>query len=109
MGAEATFTEIKKLIKKAHKMQLTQQENDVILRALQHDQELVFHIGLNPQLFHELVLNNATIAYKVLISMNFSKQIASYYDALSSMPMTVHSLEVFNNLSNDVELPKEYM
>lgn len=36
-------------------------------------------------------------------------QITDYYDALSNMKISIHKIEVFNKLSNLVELPHEFI
>lgn len=90
-------------------MILSQEEQDTFIAAITKDPELVFHVGITPANFHELVQHNSSIAHKVLICIYFSKQIMAYFDALSAMQMTIHSLEIFSQLANEVELPKEYM
>ena len=41
--------------------------------------------------------------------MTPSEQITEYYDALSNMKISINKIEVFNKLSNLVELPHEFI
>jgi len=109
MGLNYSYPMIKKLMGQATKVQLSQEHQNILLSALSHDPEIVFHLGLTPQMLPDLVLSNQPIAYEVLISMTNSVQITSYYDALSNMNMNLNALEVFSKLTSHVELPKEFI
>ena len=45
----------------------------------------------------------------MLICMTNTSEISKYYDVLGKMKISVPLLEVFNNLSQVVEFPKEFI
>jgi hypothetical protein len=88
---------------------LKDDESKSLIKGLKTDPELVFHIGMTPPKLPMLVINNPNVAYELLICMNNTMQITKYYDALSGMKLTPNSLEVFNRLSTQVDLPQEFI
>ena len=100
---------MKAYLNRAMKTQLKESEQKNLIKGLKTDPELVFHIGMTPQKLPMLVINNPFVAFEVLICMNNSGQITKYYDALSGMKLSHNSLEVFNYLSNQVDLPPEFI
>lgn len=93
---------------KAVRQVLKDEEQKTLIKALKIDPELVFHIGMTPQRFPNLVITNSNVAYELLICMTNTKQITKYYDALAGMKLSPNTLEVFNKLSGQVELPLEF-
>jgi len=109
MGQELSFHMIRQLIRNALKKPLSEEEQRKLVKALKTDPELISHIGMTPQKLPCLVINNQNVAYELLICMTNTMQITKYYDALSSMKLSPNTLEVFNKLSSQVELPQEYI
>lgn len=64
---------------------------------------------MHPAKLPELLINNPPIALELLICMTNTAEITKYYDVLSSMKLSTCLLEVFNGLSTNVELPKEFI
>ncbi len=59
-----------------------------------------FHI-LKPSTFHDLVEYNPAVAIEVLLKLiNCKAKIKEYLDAMVSMEMSVHSMEVVNRYKN---------
>mmetsp|Transcript_17824 Transcript_17824/g.24691 ORF Transcript_17824/g.24691 Transcript_17824/m.24691 type:complete len:317 (+) Transcript_17824:294-1244(+) len=109
MGQELNYGQMKKYLDRACKMPLKENEQKHLVKGLNTDKELVFHIGMSPKRLPDLVIHNANIAYELLICMTHTSEITKYYDTLSSMKLSTNSLEVFNRLSQYVELPKEFI
>ena len=105
MCQDFNTTSVKHLLSKAVRTTLKDDETRTFIRALKIDPELVFHICMTPQRLPSLVINNANVAYELLICMTHTTQITKYYDALSGMKLSPNTLEVFNRLSGQVDLP----
>lgn len=109
MGQDFNYSLVKHYLNKAVKLTLKDDELKCLLKGLKTDPELVFHIGMTPQKLPSLVVNNPNVAYELLICMTNTTQITKYYDALSGMKLSPNTLEVFNRLSGQVELPQEFI
>ena len=109
MCCDMSTANLKTLINKAVKMSLKDEEYRAIIKPLKTDPELIFNIGMTPQRLPSLVINNPHVAFELLIIMTNTTQITKYYDALSGMKLSPNTLEVFNRLSNFVELPQEFI
>mmetsp|Transcript_15447 Transcript_15447/g.10820 ORF Transcript_15447/g.10820 Transcript_15447/m.10820 type:complete len:100 (+) Transcript_15447:763-1062(+) len=99
MGQELNYAQMKKYLDRACKSPLKENEQKFLVKGLNTDKELVFHIGMSPKRLPDLVIHNASIAYELLICMTHTSEITKYYDTLSSMKLSTNSLEVFNRLS----------
>ncbi|CAL1263244.1 unnamed protein product [Larinioides sclopetarius] len=97
--------EAKRLMTKAFKSSLTIAQQQQLLQDLENDPKLVYHVGLTPSKLPELVENNPTIAYDVLVRLQQSTQLTEYYNVLVNMQMSLHSMEVVNRLTNTVTMP----
>ncbi|CDW77476.1 UNKNOWN [Stylonychia lemnae] len=103
------YNQMRQLLNNAIRMNLNTEEQNKLIKGIKTDPELVFHIGMSPQKLPSLIFNNQNIAYELLICMTNTVQIVKYYDALSTMKLSPNTLEVFNRLSNVVELPQEFI
>jgi len=102
-------SEFRTLMAKALRNLLPQKQQQQIFDELEKDPKLVFHSGLTPQKFPDLVENNPLLAIEFLQRMVSSPQVDEYYDALVSMRMSLHSMEVVNRVTLSQELPSEYI
>jgi len=109
MCYDISTANLRTLLNKAVKMSLKDEETRALIKALKVDPELIFNIGMTPQRLPSLVINNSQVAFELLIIMTNTTQITKYYDALSGMKLSPNTLEVFNRLSNHVELPHEFI
>lgn len=109
MCYDLSTANLRVLLNKAVKMGLKDEETRALIKALKVDPELIFNIGMTPQKLPSLVINNSQVAFELLIIMTNTTQITKYYDALSGMKLSPNTLEVFNRLSNHVELPHEFI
>lgn len=65
-------------------------------------------IELNTDLLPRLVENNNKIASYLLIKIAKEKELTQYLEKISTLDLSLQSLEVVNDLINCVTLPKEF-
>lgn len=106
---DTTEVEIRKLITKALKGTLPQQQQNFIREEISKNPKLIYHIGLSPSKLPALVENNCKIALEVLFHLSQSNQLTEYFTILVNMELSVHSMEVMNELLGRVVLPPEYI
>ena len=100
---------VKTLMKKSLNGPLKKPNVDLINLTMKNDPEAVLHYGVHADNFYQLVIHNKDLAMEFLNNMAPYKIITSYYMALSETKVNLNSMELFNKLVQNHDLPKEYI
>lgn len=101
--------EMRQLMHRAYQGVLNQQQQQRLMDELEHNPELVHHIGLLPAKFPLLVESSPSVSVQCLLKLISSDQINDYFGELVKMEMSVRSMEVVNRLSTLMKLPQEFL
>lgn len=105
----AVAADLRDIVSRALKSPIPESLQMRVVTHLDAHPKLVHSCGLSPRKLPELVENNSTLATKILFKLASSKQMPQYLDALGSMDINLHSMEVVTRLSGLVGLPTEFL
>ena len=103
------MNEVRRLLAKALKGPLTLGQLDQLSALIKKVDNAIVAAGVTPAQYPDLVEYNPVIAYDVLICLMSTNQITDYFSVLVNMDMSLHSMEVVNQLTTTVELPTEFV
>lgn len=100
---------VKTLMKKSLNGPLKKSNIDLITMAMKNDPEAVIHYGIHSDNLSKLVIHNKDLALEFLNAMSPYPIIIEYYNALAQTKVNLNSMELFNKLVQNHDLPKEYI
>ena len=100
---------VKTLMRKSLSGQLKKSNIDLIYSVMKNDPEAVLHYGIHSDDLGDLVIQNKDLAMEFLNNMASYPIITNYYMALSDTKVNLNSMELFNKLVQNHDLPKEYI
>ncbi|EAS03673.2 ubiquitin family protein, putative (macronuclear) [Tetrahymena thermophila SB210] len=100
---------LQEILIKAYETKLNDLEYDLFKKELEQDDVNIRDLELNTELLPKLVENNNKIASLLLIKIAKEKELTQYLEKISTLDLTLQSLEVVNDLINNVNLPKEFI
>lgn len=80
-----------------------------MLQDIKEDPKIVFRCDLDPDLLPVVVENAPTVASEILRHLLPSPSGSAFLEALVSMSMSLHSMEVVNSLATTIALPSEFV
>lgn len=100
---------VKTLMKKSLVGPLKKNNIDLINATMKNDPEAVVHYGIHANQFPKLVIQNKDLAMEFLNNMSPYPIITEYYNSLAQTKVNLNSMELFNKLVQNHDLPKEYI
>ncbi|KAL4445101.1 hypothetical protein ABPG74_018829 [Tetrahymena malaccensis] len=100
---------LQEILIKAYETKLNDLEYDLFKKELEQDHVNIRDLELNTEFLPKLVENNNKIASLLLIKIAKEKELTQYLEKISTLDLTLQSLEVVNDLINNVSLPKEFI
>ncbi|KAL4494606.1 hypothetical protein ABPG72_004508 [Tetrahymena utriculariae] len=100
---------LQEILIKAYETKLNDLEYDLFKKELEQDDVNIRDLELNTELLPKLVENNNKIASLLLIKIAKEKELTQYLEKISTLDLTLQSLEVVNDLINNVSLPREFI
>ncbi|KAJ4462477.1 putative CCR4-NOT transcription complex subunit 11 [Paratrimastix pyriformis] len=99
------------LLQRAFTVQLTPPQADDIIKAMETDPRLPLRAGLTPANFSQLVEHCPAVAAETFLKLMSvsAPDTTEYLGALVRMPVSLHSMEVVNQLGTLLELPAEFV
>jgi len=100
---------VKTLMKKSLNGPLKRSNVDLITTTFKNDPEAVLHYGIHAQHLSKLVIYNKELAIDFMYHMSPYSIVCTYFDDLSTSKVNLNSMELFSNIIQHNELPKEYI
>ncbi|KAL1920536.1 uncharacterized protein VTP21DRAFT_913 [Calcarisporiella thermophila] len=97
------------LMEKAIHSPLSIPQKQYLEQQFQQNDGFVFRTGLSPEWLPDLVTNNPDIAIQALLQLIRSPQATEYLQALLTIPLSLHLMEVVNCLTRACEVPREFL
>uniref|UniRef100_A0A5K4EZJ1 CCR4-NOT transcription complex subunit 11 n=1 Tax=Schistosoma mansoni TaxID=6183 RepID=A0A5K4EZJ1_SCHMA len=101
--------ELRHLVSAAMTSTLTQSQQQTVVQAIKDNPDVIYNVGITPEIVPNFVNRNPVIAIEVLQLLITSPKRDEYLNALLKMEVTVQSIEVVNRLSTKIALPTEFI
>ena len=100
---------VKTLMKKSLSGPLKKSNTELIINTFRSDPEAVLHYGIHPENLPMLIIHNKDLAMEFFNCMVPFPIITKYYMVLAQTKVNLNSMELFNKLVQNHELPQEYI
>ncbi|CAE7024221.1 CNOT11 [Symbiodinium natans] len=100
--------DVRQLLAKAVTQPLPEPQFQAAINGLKEAGEVEDHFGIAPGKLGGLVESNPAVATELLVKLKGTADFPKYLNALLDMEMSLHSMEVVNQLLSAVCLPPEF-
>lgn len=100
---------VKTLMKKSLCGGLKKSNVELINNVMRADPEAVIHYGIHPDDLQKLIIYNKDLAMEFMNFMSPYPIITEYYNSIAQTKVNLNSMELFNKIVQNHDLPKEYI
>lgn len=99
----------KKLFILAQRQALESSQYDLLKQELYDKEDCLQSLPLSPSTLPKLVDKNPSLAVDILLLLAQTQQFADYLTVLLNMDLSLHSMEVVNKITANLELPPQFI
>lgn len=101
--------DVKKLFALAQRQSLETRQYERLKEELHNKDECLPSLSLSPTMLPKLVDKNPSLAVDLLLLTAQSQQFGEYLTSLINMDLSLHSMEVVNKITANLELPPQFI